>query len=171
VARQKEQNTGEAEALFKSALSVQDPKSIEAAIAMKLYSQLLREQGRDREANELYVHAMNLQDVETGEPKSRSKSARVHRVGAGVSAPAVLQKVDPEYTDEGRAAMLSGTVIVSVEVGTDGLAHNPRVARGLGLGLDESAIDAISQWRFRPGVKDGQPVTVAATIEVNFRLL
>ena len=62
-------------------------------------------------------------------------------------------------------------MVLSVEVGPDGLAHNARVLRGLGLGLDENAIDAISQWRFRPAVKDGQPVTVPATIEVNFRLL
>jgi outer membrane biosynthesis protein TonB len=41
----------------------------------------------------------------------------------------------------------------------------------LGLGLEEKAIEAITQWRFRPGTKDGQAVTVAATIEVNFRLL
>ena len=43
--------------------------------------------------------------------------------------------------------------------------------RSLGLGLDEKAIEAVSQWEFRPGMKDGKPVTVAATVEVNFRLL
>jgi len=46
-----------------------------------------------------------------------------------------------------------------------------KVVRGLGLGLDEKALQAISQWKFRPGAKDGQPVAVMATIEVNFRLL
>jgi TonB family protein len=45
------------------------------------------------------------------------------------------------------------------------------VTRRLELGLDQKAIDAVSQWKFRPGTKDGQPVTVQATIEVNFRLL
>ena len=53
----------------------------------------------------------------------------------------------------------------------DGLAHNIQVKRGLGLGLDEQAVLAVSQWKFRPGAKDGQPVTVAANIEVNFRLM
>jgi periplasmic protein TonB len=45
------------------------------------------------------------------------------------------------------------------------------VQRSLGLGLDEKAIEAVKQWKFKPGYKDGQPVKVAATIEVNFRLL
>jgi TonB family protein len=46
-----------------------------------------------------------------------------------------------------------------------------RVIRSLGLGLDEKALEAVRQWKFRPGYKDGKPVTVEATIEVNFRLL
>jgi protein TonB len=48
---------------------------------------------------------------------------------------------------------------------------NVKVQRSLGLGLDEKAIEAVKQWKFKPGYKDGKPVTVAATIEVNFRLL
>ena len=83
----------------------------------------------------------------------------------------MLQKVDPDYSDEARAVALDGTVVLSVEIGPDGFGHNARVVRSLGLGLDESALDAISQWRFQPGLKDGQPVTVLATIEINFRLL
>jgi periplasmic protein TonB len=46
-----------------------------------------------------------------------------------------------------------------------------KVVRALGLGLDEKAIEAVQKWRFKPGVKDGRPVAVAATVEVNFRLL
>jgi outer membrane biosynthesis protein TonB len=51
------------------------------------------------------------------------------------------------------------------------VAHNIKVQRPLGMGLDEKAIEAVQQWRFRPGMKDGKPVTVAATLEVNFRPL
>jgi len=58
-----------------------------------------------------------------------------------------------------------------VEIDPSGRATNIKVQRSLGLGLDEKAIEAVKQWRFRPGYKDGRPVTVAATIEVNFRLL
>ena len=95
----------------------------------------------------------------------------VFRVGGGVTAPALLYKVEPEYSEEARKAKYQGTVILYVEVSPDGRAVNPRVVRSLGLGLDEKAIEAVRKWKFRPGYKDGHPVTVAATIEVNFRLL
>jgi TonB family protein len=93
------------------------------------------------------------------------------RVGGGVGPPVLLRKVEPEYTEEARAAKYQGTVLVYIEVGPDGQAHNMKVIRGLGLGLDEKAIESLNGWKFRPGMKDGQPVTVQATIEVNFRLL
>jgi periplasmic protein TonB len=95
----------------------------------------------------------------------------VYRVGGGVTAPAVLYKIDPEYSEEARKAKYQGVVVLYVEVDPSGRAVNPRVVRSLGLGLDEKAIEAVRKWKFRPGYKDGHPVTVAATIEVNFRLL
>ena len=95
----------------------------------------------------------------------------VFRVGGGVSAPTLLYKVEPEYSEEARKAKFQGTVVLYVQVDPTGHAVNPRVIRSLGLGLDEKAIEAIKKWRFKPGYKDGHPVTVEATIEVNFRLL
>ena len=95
----------------------------------------------------------------------------VFRVGGGVTAPALLYKVEPEYSEEARKAKYQGTVVLYVEVDPSGKARNLRVVKSLGLGLDEKAIEAVNKWKFRPGYKDGKPVTVAATIEVNFRLL
>jgi TonB family protein len=95
----------------------------------------------------------------------------VFRVGGGVTAPALLYKVEPEYSEEARKAKYQGTVLLYVEVDPSGRATNIKVARSLGLGLDEKAIEAVKKWKFKPGYKDGHPVTVAATIEVNFRLL
>lgn len=95
----------------------------------------------------------------------------VFRVGGGVTAPTLLYKVEPEYSEEARKAKFQGTVVLYVEVDPSGKAINPKVIRSLGLGLDEKAIEAIKKWKFKPGYKDGKPVTVAATIEVNFRLL
>jgi TonB family protein len=92
-------------------------------------------------------------------------------VGGGVTAPALLYKVEPEYSEEARKAKYQGTVVVYAEVDPNGRAMNLRIMQSLGLGLDEKALEAIKKWRFRPGYKDGKPVTVAATIEVNFRLL
>ena len=95
----------------------------------------------------------------------------VFRIGGGVSAPRLTYKVEPEYSEEARKAKYQGTVVLQVEVHEDGKAHNIRVVRSLGLGLDEKAVQAVEQWKFVPGRKEGKSVKVAATIEVNFRLL
>jgi protein TonB len=92
-------------------------------------------------------------------------------VGGGVSAPVVLFKVDPEYSEEARKAKYSGTVVLQLVVDSNGHARDIRVVRSLGLGLDEKAIEAVNKWRFKPGYRNGQAVAVQATIEVNFRLL
>ncbi len=95
----------------------------------------------------------------------------VYRIGGGVSAPVVLVKVEPEYSEEARKAKWQGTVVLSVVVDEKGYPRDLKVLRSLGLGLDQKAIEAVEKWRFKPGLKDGKPVAVAATIEVNFRLL
>ena len=95
----------------------------------------------------------------------------VFRIGGGVSSPRLLSKIEPEYSEEARKAKYQGVVMLSVEIWEDGLPHNIRVVRSLGLGLDEKAVEAVRQWRFSPGKKDGKPVRVQAQIEVSFRLL
>ena len=57
-----------------------------------------------------------------------------------------------------------------MEIYPDGRVHNARIARSLGLGLDEKALEAVRQWKFEPARKDGQPVAVLVNVEVNFRL-
>jgi|SRR5579862_3305756 len=93
----------------------------------------------------------------------------IYHVGGGVSAPQVLFRVDPEYSEEARKAKYSGTVLLQLVIDPSG--HGRGVNRSLGLGLDEKAIEAVNKWKFRPGLRNGQPVAVMATIEVNFRLL
>jgi protein TonB len=97
--------------------------------------------------------------------------AGVYRVGGGVSAPQILFKVDPEYSEEARKAKYSGTVVLQLVVDPNGHGREIRVIHSLGLGLDEKAIEALNQWKFRPGLREGRPVAVMATVEVNFRLL
>jgi protein TonB len=97
--------------------------------------------------------------------------ANVQRVGGPVSAPSLLYKIEPQYSEEARAAKLAGTVLLTVVIDVDGKAKDVDVSRGIGLGLDEQAVLAVRQWKFKPGMKEGVPVPVKATIEVNFRLL
>ncbi len=82
---------------------------------------------------------------------------------------------DATYTEEARKARIKGTVRLSALVGTDGCAHDIRVLSRLGYGLDESAVEAVRRWHWRPErivfpkTKDGkvQPARVTG-IEVNF---
>ena len=87
------------------------------------------------------------------------------------TAPTLLYKIEPEFSEEARKARFEGTVVLWVEVDPSGRAVNLRVLRSVGLGLDEKAIAAVAQWRFKPGTRNGKPVPMPATIEVNFRLL
>lgn len=95
----------------------------------------------------------------------------VPRIGGDVRPPVLLYRQEPEYSEEARIARLEGTVTVYVTIGEDGRAHDLRIAKSLGLGLDENAIAAVSTWQFTPGTKAGKPVAVQSTIEVNYRLM
>jgi TonB family protein len=101
----------------------------------------------------------------------QAQDRHIHDVSEpGVSAPKVIYKVDPNYTQEARDAKIEGTVVVDLEVYPDGKAHNLKVKRTLDPGLDQRALDAISAWRFQPATKNGKPIAVKATIEINFKL-
>ena len=91
--------------------------------------------------------------------------------GHKITPPQLLYKVEPEFSEEARRAKFSGEVILAIQVGTDGRARGFRVLESPGMGLDQKAIDAVMQWRFRPGLEDGKPVVTSATVQVNFRLL
>ena len=97
-------------------------------------------------------------------------------LGAGgprgaITPAALLWKIEPEYSDEARRARLQGTVVLYLEVDSDGRPRNVKVHQSLGLGLDEKAIDAVRHWKFRPGKANGRAVATSALVEVNFRLL
>ena len=98
---------------------------------------------------------------------ARQTAPGVYRVGGDVTAPILLEKQEPGYSEEARAAKLQGSVLLYVVVGEDGRAHNIRVVKSLGLGLDENAVASVGNWRFQPGAKGDQPVAVEATVEVN----
>ncbi len=175
LVRQRQGDVTEAESLYRGAIALQDEKSTEAATTLDLYGDLLKQVNRTDEATEMHSRAEIARKAASAAVPTPldtgSSVASVLRVGNGVSAPKLASKVEPEYSEEARAAKYQGTVTLYVEIGPDGIAHHARILHGLGLGLDEKAIEAINQWRFTPGTKDGMPVTVAASIEVNFRLM
>ncbi|HLK63909.1 MAG TPA: TonB family protein [Bryobacteraceae bacterium] len=167
--------SAEVESLLQKALTAEPPDSLDTAVTLELYARFLRNQDRQGEATPIANRAAEIRRQSiAADPSLNSatlRSTTAVKVGGGISAPVVLSKTDPAYTEEARAAKYQGTVLLGVEIGPDGKAQNVQVVRSLGLGLDEKAIEAVKQWRFKPGMKDGQPVTVQANIEVNFRLL
>jgi periplasmic protein TonB len=91
---------------------------------------------------------------------------------SGVRLPTVLNERRPDYTREALSAGVQGAVWVEVVVGTDGKVSRARVIRSIDRrrGLDDSAVSAATRWRFKPGTQDGQPVAMAVTIELTFRI-
>jgi TonB family protein len=104
-------------------------------------------------------------------PLSAFQNRPIYHAGEdGVTTPSVTHKVDPSYTEEAKEAKIQGTVGLSLVVNSEGRADDVKVTQSLETGLDLNAVAAVSQWLFKPGTKDGQPVDVAVKIEVNFRL-
>jgi TonB family protein len=79
--------------------------------------------------------------------------------------------VEPQYTEDAKIARIQGSVRLSLVINEQGRADDIKVVVSLDPGLDQQAVEAVRQWQFAPGTKDGAPVSVTATIEVNFRLL
>ena len=90
----------------------------------------------------------------------------------GIGEPVCLYCPQPPYTDEARKARFQGTVLVEITILPDGRTAECRVVKGLGMGLDEKALEAVRQYRFKPVIgPGGRPVAVDLTVEINFRLL
>ena len=92
------------------------------------------------------------------------------KVGHGVAAPRAVFTPDPTYDEAARLAGYQGTTVLWLIITPDGQASDFKIARALGLGLDETAVAAVSTWKFQPATRDGQPVAVQINVEVNFRL-
>ena len=92
------------------------------------------------------------------------------RIGGGVSAPILIYSVEPEFSEEARKAKVAGNVLVNLWVDTNGNPSHVHVIRGVGMGLDEKARDAVLQYKFKPAMENGHPVLVELNVEVNFQI-
>lgn len=93
-----------------------------------------------------------------------------YRPGSGVEAPRIVKEVRALYTDDARRRGIEGDVVLEVIVTRAGSVGDVRVVRGLGAGLDQSAIAAVKQWRFDPARRQGAPVDVVVEVSVEFRM-
>jgi bla regulator protein BlaR1 len=102
----------------------------------------------------------------------RDSKPTVYEPGNGVRLPSVIREVRPNYTEEAKQAHIEGTVLLDCVVASSGIPRDIIVARSLDavLGLDQAAIEALEQWRFKPGTKDGKAVDVHVHVEMTFTL-
>lgn len=92
------------------------------------------------------------------------------RIGGGISAPVLVYSVKPEFSDQARKIKISGNVLVNLWVDEKGNPSHVRVLRGIGMGLDEKAVDAVKQYRFKPALENGRPVLVELNVDVTFQI-
>ena len=93
-----------------------------------------------------------------------------YRPGSGITAPAILREVKPDYTDEGRRRSIEGDVVLEIIVRSDGSVGQVKLLHGLGAGLDQRATEAVRQWRFSPARRFGTPVDVIVEVSMEFKL-
>jgi TonB family protein len=84
--------------------------------------------------------------------------------------PKLLYKVEAQFSEEARRKKISGTVTVSLLVTETGAVSDVKVERGAGYGLDQKAVEAVSQYRFAPAMKDGEPIAQHIQVMVNFQI-
>lgn len=166
----------EAEQLQSRALAIREkelgPDHPDVATSLEHHARLLLNLQRTQDVQSERARAQAIRAKYIEENWKEKRPAERLQPGPGrVQSPRPIEKVDPEYSDDARIVRLQGTVELSLEVWPDGRAHNFRLRRGLGLGLDEKAIEAVSQWQFEPALKDDTRVVVQALITIHFRLL
>jgi periplasmic protein TonB len=105
-----------------------------------------------------------------GQGSDHNVGDNVYTPGGGITNPVPIVTPEAEFSDEARRAKYQGICMISVIIDTHGYPQNPRVVQRLGMGLDEKALEAVSKYRFKPALKDGQPVPVRIVVAVNFRL-
>jgi protein TonB len=113
----------------------------------------------------------------------------VRQIEGDVKGPVILYEPEPVYTQAGRKAKVQGVVTVSIVVDEHGQPQNVHIVRGLGIGPDgkpdpklkkaarvamdrmnQSAVDAVKQYKFKPAMENGKPVAVYLNVEVNFEI-
>ena len=164
-----------------TAAFVDKPPAAQAAVDL---ADILLAEDRNDQAEQMLAVAQKMFEASVG-PQSMlttgvaarltkqriADTGGVYKIGNGVTQPRILKKVEPQYSEEARKNKLQGTISLSVIVDATGAPTQIAVLRPLGMGLDEMAVQAVSQWKFSPGTKSGSAVAVYTQIEMTFNLL
>ena len=109
------------------------------------------------------------QNHENDSHKDETDDEPVYDLGKDITPPRLIYQVYPSYDPGSRGIRVAGKVVIRLVVTSRGLAKNPAVVQGLGEELDQSALAAVKQWRFEAAKRQGMPVAVRVTVEINFR--
>jgi TonB family protein len=119
--------------------------------------------------------SLGMADGDESKDSKTSKEAKpkapVYDPGGEITPPKLVHYVEPAFSSSSSEAFVEGSVKISTIVTSDGLPTELHIVRGLNSEEDRTAVDAVTQWRFRPGQKAGQAVNVRVTVEVDFHLL
>jgi len=118
----------------------------------------------------VFSEAGNPKVSATVRPLPQADLGHVFKVGNGVTAPKPIYSPNPQYSKQAKKDKYQGNCVLSLVVGPDGKPYDVTVSRFLGEGLDEKAIEAVRNWRFQTGLKDGKPVAVAMQVDIHFIL-
>ena len=105
----------------------------------------------------------------TPAPKVKAEAPKKINISGGVAAGMLLQKVTPQYPPIAKAARVSGTVVLQANISKTGAIENLKVISGPQM-LQQAAMDAVRQWRYRPYLLNNEPVEVETTVNVIFSL-
>lgn len=119
----------------------------------------------------MIAHSDQKEQPKSQESKTENAEGKVYEVGGEVKSPKLVHYVEPSFSPKANEAYVEGTVRISTIITKTGAATNPRVLSGLNTEEDRTAIEALKQWKFEPGTRNGQPVNVRVTVEINFHLL
>ncbi len=114
----------------------------------------------------VFVSAGRSDDRKGDEDKAADEP--VYALSDGVTPPRVLKQVNPQYSTGARGVRVKGSILIETVVSSRGTPVKTHVVRGLDKEIDAAAVDAVKQWVFAPGKKDGKPVAVSVQIEIQF---
>jgi TonB family protein len=120
----------------------------------------------------LQLSSLDIAETSPADQEKKESNAGPFVPGqAGLTAPVVLINPSPAYTEEARKSHIKGTIVIRGIVRKDGALDDLKIEKGLGYGLDESAINTLTtEWRFKPGTLNGVPVAVMVQLEVDFKI-
>jgi len=100
-------------------------------------------------------------------PPAQTDDEQVYDLGPGVTPPRVIKQTPPQYPN-GRGVRAVGSVLIGLVVSSKGLPKNPHILKSLDKDLDQSAVDAVKEWRFAPAQKDGKAIAVRVSLQIEF---